>query len=134
LSKGGGNICLFFTGSLYREVQEAVSILKEHGLDADLYNLRFVKPIDEEYLVSLMNEYKLAVFIEEGIKEGGFGEYASALARQYGCKTKTIALCAKSGFFEDERALGTREELLAANGLDGKGIAEQVSGISRHIH
>jgi 1-deoxy-D-xylulose-5-phosphate synthase len=134
LSKGGGNICLFFTGSLYREVQEAVSILKEHGLNADLYNLRFVKPVDEEYLVSLINEYKLAVFIEEGIREGGFGEYASALALQCGCKTKTITLCAKSGFFEDERALGTREELLAANGLDGKGIAEQVSGISRHIH
>jgi len=129
LSKSGGNICLFFTGSLYREVQEAASILKEQGLDADLYNLRFVKPVDEEYLVSLINEYKLAVFIEEGIKEGGFGEYASALARQYDCKARTITLCAKSGFFEDDLALGTREELLAVNGLDGKGIAEQISGI-----
>lgn len=129
LSKGGGNICLFFTGSLYREVQEAVSILKEQGFNADLFNLRFVKPIDEDYLIGLINKYKLAVFIEEGIKEGGFGEYASTLARQYDCKAKTIALGAKSCFFEDERSLGTREELLAANGLDGKGLAEQIFGI-----
>jgi len=129
LSKGGGNICLFFTGSLYREVKEAASILKEQGLDADLYNLRFVKPVNEDYLVGLINEYKLAVFIEEGIKEGGFGEYASALSRQYDCKAKTITLCANSGFIEDERTLGTREEILAANGLDGKGIAKQISGI-----
>jgi len=133
LSKGGGSICLFFTGSLYREVQEAASILKEQGLDADLYNLRFVKPVDEDYLVSLINKYKLAVFIEEGIKEGGFSEYASAIAQQYDCKTRTIALCAKSSFIEDERTLGTREEILAANGLDGKGIAEQISVIKYHV-
>jgi 1-deoxy-D-xylulose-5-phosphate synthase len=130
LSKTGGNICLLFTGSLYREVQEAASILEKQGLTADLYNLRFVKPIDENYLISLINEYKLAVFIEEGIKEGGFGEYASSLARQFDCKASTIALCAKSGFIENDLALGTREELLAANGLDGKGIAEQISGIN----
>ncbi|MDR2596481.1 MAG: 1-deoxy-D-xylulose-5-phosphate synthase [Treponema sp.] len=129
LSKSGGDICLFFTGSLYREVQEAASILKEQGISADLYNLRFVKPIDENYFVSLINEYKLAVFIEEGIKEGGFGEYASSLARQYNCKASTIILCAKSSFFENDQTLGTREELLAVNGLDGKSIAEQIYGI-----
>jgi 1-deoxy-D-xylulose-5-phosphate synthase len=80
----------------------------------------------------LINEYKIAVFIEEGIKEGGFSEYACALALRYGCKTKTMALCAKSDFFEDERELGTREELLAANGLAGNGIFKQVAALLKN--
>jgi len=127
LSKNNGQICLIFTGSLYRQTLEAAAILKEQGIEADIYNLRFVKPIDEDYLAGFMNNYKLAVFIEEGIHEGGFGEYASALAQRNGCKARTAVLAAQSSFLEEERALGTREELLAENGLDGRGIAETVS-------
>jgi 1-deoxy-D-xylulose-5-phosphate synthase len=127
LSKNGGQVCLFFICSFCREVQEAAAILKEQGIKADTYNLRFVKPVDEDYFSGLMNDYKLVVFIEEGIREGGFGEYAAALARRKNCKAQTAALAVRSGFLEEERALGTREELLAENGLDGKGIAETVT-------
>ncbi|MDR2543303.1 MAG: 1-deoxy-D-xylulose-5-phosphate synthase [Treponema sp.] len=119
-------VCLAFTGSLYREVVEAAAILKENQIKADLYNLRFLKPVDENYLIELMNTYKLTIFIEEGIKDGGFGEYASALALKHSVKTKLTILAAESSFLEGNNALGTREELLAVNGLDGKGIAKIV--------
>lgn len=124
--KNSANVCLFFTGSLYKEALEAAAILEKQGLEADLYNLRFIKPVDEGYLAGLMNGYKLSVFIEEGVKDGGFGEYAASLALREGCKNKTLTLAVKSGFLEEERALGSREELLALNGLDGQGIARQV--------
>jgi hypothetical protein len=42
------------------------------------------------------------------------------------CKTRTVILAAQSSFFEEERALGTREQLLAETGLDGTGIAKTV--------
>jgi 1-deoxy-D-xylulose-5-phosphate synthase len=126
LSKGGkGQVCLVFTGSLYRQALGASSLLKESGIEADLYNLRFVKPVDEEYLASLMNDYKLVCFIEEGIREGGFGEYAAALAQRCGCKAAVTVMAVESGFLENEQALGTREELLSLCGLDGRGIAEK---------
>jgi len=73
-----------------------------------------------------MNNYKLTVFIEEGKKEGSFAEYAAALAQYKNCKSKTIALAAESAFLEEDKALGTREELLTVNSLDGQGIAEKV--------
>ena len=127
LSKGGrGQVCLFFTGSLYREAADAAAILGGRGIEADLYNLRFLKPIDEDYLADLMNDYELTVFIEEGIREGGFGEYAAALSRQRNCRAQTAVLAVESGFLEEERTLGTRDELLAGNGLDGKGIANKI--------
>ncbi|MDR1840224.1 MAG: 1-deoxy-D-xylulose-5-phosphate synthase [Treponema sp.] len=127
LSKNNGQVCLIFTGSLYRQTIEAAAILKEQGIEADLYNLRFIKPIDEDYLAGFLNNYKLAVFIEEGIREGGFGEYAAAFAQRNGCKAQTAALAAQSSFLEEDRALGNREELLTENELDGKGIAETVT-------
>jgi len=116
-------ICLAFTGSLYNEVKNASQILNEQNIKTDLYNLRFLKPVDEEYLTGLMNEYKLFCIIEEGMKDGGFGEYCSSLALQKNCSAKIVHLAAESRFIEEDKALGTREELLAENGLDGKGIA-----------
>ncbi|MCL2265314.1 MAG: 1-deoxy-D-xylulose-5-phosphate synthase [Treponema sp.] len=120
-------VCLVFTGSVYGEAQKAASVLKEKGIKTDLYNLRFLKPADEEYLINLMNNYKLTVFIEEGMKQGGFAEYAAALAHQNNCKSKIITLAVEGGFLEEDKALGTREELLAVNGLDGEGIARKVA-------
>jgi len=125
---GVARICLAFTGSLYKEASQAAAILKEREIEADLYNIRFLKPVDEEYLSGLMDNYKLVVFIEEGMREGGFGEYAAALARN--CKAEVLVLAAESVFLEEERALGSREELLKINNLDGKGIAERIEGFA----
>ena len=126
LSKGGkGQVCLVFTGSLYREAEEAAAVLGERGIEADLYNPRFLKPVEEDYLAALMNEYKLVCFAEEGIREGGFGEYAAALVQRRGMPAAAV-LAVENNFLEEERALGTREELLSANGLDSKSIADKV--------
>jgi 1-deoxy-D-xylulose-5-phosphate synthase len=126
VSKNGRQVCLAFTGSLYREAREAAAILAERGIAADLYNLRFLKPVDEDYLTGIFNSYELVCVAEEGMREGGFGEYAAALARRRNCAAALVTAAVESGFFENERALGTREELLALNFLDGGGIAGTV--------
>jgi len=120
---GGAQVCLAFTGSLYREAREAAAILQERGIAADLYNIRFLKPVDEDYLTGILNSYELVCFAEEGMREGGFGEYAAALARRNNCAAAVVTAAVESGFLENDRALGTREELLALNYLDGGGIA-----------
>jgi len=38
-------------------------------------------------------------------------------------------IAVESVFFEEDRALGAREELLAANGLDGTAIAKIAAGL-----
>ena len=120
------DVCLCFTGSLYKETVETQAKLKEQGINIDLYNLRFLKPVDESYLIDIMNNYKLVCFIEEGMKDGGFGEYAASLARQNDCKAKTIILAAESSFIEEDKALGTREELLSINRMDSQAIADRI--------
>ncbi|MDR0525297.1 MAG: 1-deoxy-D-xylulose-5-phosphate synthase [Spirochaetaceae bacterium] len=116
------NLCLAFTGSLYPEVWAGADRLLEANIPADLYNLRFLKPVDEQYLAEILNRYDLVVFIEEGMLEGGFGEYAAELGARKRCTAQVYAL----GVSGDYLAQGKREELLRANGLDGEGIARSI--------
>jgi len=124
LKKNSDQICLVFTGSLYNQALHASDILKEDGIETDLYNLRFIKPIDEDYLAAILNSYKLICFIEEGMKEGGFSEYAVSLSQKRKCTAVTLVLAVESKFLEEDCVLGTREELLVLNNLDGNGIAK----------
>jgi 1-deoxy-D-xylulose-5-phosphate synthase len=124
--KAGKRICLAFTGSLYPQVRSARELLQTRGIEADWYNLRFLKPGDEDHLAALLNSYDLVVFIEEGVPSGGFGEYASALALCRKCRAETLILAADEYFAADGCAIGTRDELLRANGLDAASIAEKI--------
>ncbi|MDR0399853.1 MAG: 1-deoxy-D-xylulose-5-phosphate synthase [Treponema sp.] len=117
-------VCLAFTGGLYGEVLKAAEILAGRGIRADCYNLRFLKPVDEDYLVSIMDRYGLTVFVEEGIREGGFGEYALALARRRNIGGRVLAMAVEGDF----EGLGTRQELLGMSSLDGEGIADYALG------
>jgi 1-deoxy-D-xylulose-5-phosphate synthase len=119
----GAPLCLAFTGGLYPEVRAAAEILAGRGLGADLYNLRFLKPVDEDYLTELLNRYDLVVFIEEGVKPGGFGEYAAELALRRHGSAEIMVLAAPDCFMPQ----GSREELLRRSRLDGPGIALSVS-------
>jgi 1-deoxy-D-xylulose-5-phosphate synthase len=115
-------LCLAFTGSLYPQVREAADLLSRQGVEADLYNLRFLKPVDEDYLGNILRRYKMVVFIEEGIRQGGFGEYAACLAVRLDSPARILILGVEEGFV----AQGSREELLRFNGLDGPAIASVV--------
>ncbi|MDR1257554.1 MAG: 1-deoxy-D-xylulose-5-phosphate synthase [Spirochaetaceae bacterium] len=125
LEQADGGIFVAFTGGLYPAIRRAAELLRERGVKADLYNLRFLKPVDEDYLVSLMNRYETAVFVEEGVKSGGFGEYASELTRRKNCPARILTLNAGDRFFEQ----GSREELLERCGLDGDGIADSICSV-----
>jgi 1-deoxy-D-xylulose-5-phosphate synthase len=125
---GSGNpdksaVLVAFTGGLYPSIRRAARILREKNTEADFYNLRFLKPIDEDYLAALLNRYKTVVFAEEGVKSGGFGEYAAELALRKNCSASIVTLNAGDGYF----AQGSREELLARSGLDGDSIAASIS-------
>ncbi|MDR0554564.1 MAG: 1-deoxy-D-xylulose-5-phosphate synthase [Treponema sp.] len=115
-------VCLAFTGGLYRQAVVAAELLERTGkCEADLYNLRFLSPIDH-YLTAMLKQYTLLVILEEGMRSGGFGEYASSASvrQRYSCPVLILAVN------QNFPAQGRREELLALNGLDAKGIAASV--------
>jgi 1-deoxy-D-xylulose-5-phosphate synthase len=123
-------LCIAFTGSLYPEVWTAADKLLTQNIASDLYNLRFLKPIDEDYLSKLMNRYDTVIFIEEGVVEGGFGEYASELALRKHCTAQVYTLGVSNNYVSQ----GKREDLLQVNALDGEGIASSILQIYAENH
>jgi 1-deoxy-D-xylulose-5-phosphate synthase len=119
-------VLLMSVGALLPEVLAAAHLLNCAGISADIYNMRFVKPIDQEYLSSVLRLYDHAVMVEEGAARGGVGEYVSRLLCNRRERTVSFHTLAAADEFPDQ---GSRDQMLAAAGLDGPGIAAFVRGV-----
>lgn len=117
--EGGSDLIILFTGGLYPQAAEAADLLLSEGIRADLYNIRFLKPVDEAYLEKVLSRYPLAVVVEECVSAGGFGEAAASLIARRGLDVRLAVLSADDSF----PAQATRAELLSEAGLDARGIA-----------
>jgi len=122
IRRSDASICIMFTGGLCAQAIQAKEIFEKEKIAVDLYNLRFLKPVDEDYLEAILDRYEFVILAEEGTASGGFGEYLSEFAIRHNCSCKLSVLAVAERF----DALGTRDELLRRNGLDGAGISEAV--------
>ena len=60
-------------GTMVKHALEAKQILLKDNINPTIVNARFLKPIDEELLHSLLKSHKSVVTIEDNVKSGGFG-------------------------------------------------------------
>jgi 1-deoxy-D-xylulose-5-phosphate synthase len=127
LRESGARLLLACTGGLYPQAAEAADRLAGEGIAADLYHFRFLKPLDEDYLARLLDGYDAVVVVEEGVASGGIGEAVAGLAARRLCRARLVLLSAPDAF----PAQGSRDELLAAAGLDAAGIALRASAAWR---
>ena len=114
----GCGILLMALGSMLSAALEASALLEKRGVLTDVYNIRFVKPLDEEHIVDIASAYDEVFVVEEGFVRGGLGEYLHSLlgtlpVRCLGVPDRFVAQ-------------GTRQELLSSCGLDAAGIAASV--------
>ena len=122
LRRGHGEILLISTGGMLHETMEAANLLSQHDIRSDVYHLRFIKPIDEAYLISLVSRYRVAALIEDGVATGGIGEHVSSLLLDSGSQVHFMHY----GIPEEFDARGTRDQLMANCGLDRVSIAQMV--------
>jgi 1-deoxy-D-xylulose-5-phosphate synthase len=107
-------------GALLREAVAAAEILRRRGLEMTVVNARFVKPLDRETLVPLLQESPFVVTVEEAALMGGFGSAVLELAVDHGVPLPPfLRLGIPDQFIEH----GERGELLADLGLDSIGIS-----------
>jgi 1-deoxy-D-xylulose-5-phosphate synthase len=111
------------SGGLTAKAEEAVDELARKNIMVDHYNLRFLKPLDEEYLAGLLAKYSLAFVVEDGVTQGGVGEHIRSVAMGRRVQTQ-IELC---GFPEQIFPQMTRSELLAKAGLSASALAQRVA-------
>lgn len=80
----GQKIAIIATGLMVNESLKAADILSEKGVEAAVYNMHTIKPIDREGLNTIFAQFDLIVTVEEHSVVGGMGsavaEYKATLA------------------------------------------------------
>jgi len=112
-------------GSLLTEAEQCAEILEKRGLPCDVYNMRFIAPLDIDYLLDLVSNYNLTVFVEDGVKTGGLGEKIAAAMLEHDKNFHFRYLGVPDQFLGQ----ATRKELIRQCGLDGKSLAGRIEEI-----
>ena len=88
-------------------------------LDATLVNMRFIKPLDEDLVMSIAARHRAIVTVEENATAGGAGSAIGELLVAEGIALPLLHLGIPDRFIEH----GSREDCLAAAGLDLPGLS-----------
>jgi 1-deoxy-D-xylulose-5-phosphate synthase len=115
--EGKSGLALLAFGAL---VTPAAQIAE--ALDATLVNMRFVKPLDEELVVTLAARHRALVTIEENAVQGGAGSAVGELLAAEGLGVPLLQLGIPDRFIEH----GSRDGCLVAAGLDAAGLHASV--------
>ena len=91
-------------------------------IDASLYNMRFVKPLDEEAIRQAAKNHDLLVTIEDNALAGGAGSAVNEYLVASGQHMNILNL----GFPDTFVGQGTQAEMLLAWGLDADGILRSI--------
>ena len=125
LLSDGGEITLLAVGSMVAVAWEASALLKARcGLEATVINARFVKPLDEEAILSHTKGKKLVVTLEEGILAGGFG---SAVLELLHAKGRGVPNVLRIGIEDGFVAHGATERLKEDCGLTAEKVAARIA-------
>jgi 1-deoxy-D-xylulose-5-phosphate synthase len=87
-------------------------------------NARFVKPLDEELILSLVSDHRLIVTVEEAYLAGGFGSAVMELLEGLGLLDKVKVV--RIGVPDEIVPHGDPKKLLAGYNLDADGIERRV--------
>ncbi len=73
LMTDGDDIALIAVGNMVRPALRAAERLLSEGISASVINARFIKPLDEDLILSVSERTRRVVTIEENVLAGGFG-------------------------------------------------------------
>ena len=71
--RDGEDVAILTIGHIGNYVVEAAEKLSKRNIEIAHYDMRFVKPIDEEMLHEVFTRYKKVITVEDGCVQGGFG-------------------------------------------------------------
>lgn len=119
----GEKVAIIAAGSFYQKGENVVRLLAEKGIKATLVNPRYLNEVDRETLDSLKGSHELVVTLEDGSKDGGFGE---RIAAYYGTSEMKVLV---GGIKKDLYDRFDLQQLLSDNHLLDEQIVEDVIDI-----
>lgn len=120
--KEGKDIAILSFGHPGNFAAAAIRELKADGLDPAHYDMRFVKPLDEELLHEAFSSYTKIVTVEDGTVVGGFGSAVLEFMSTHNYKAEVTILGIPDTIIEH----GTPKQLHQECGYDAEAIANAV--------
>ncbi len=121
--KDGADVAVLTLGPVGNDAATAIAEVEEEtGMSIAHYDMRFVKPLDEELLTEVAGKFDTVITIEDGVRMGGFG---SAVLEWMADRGYPVAV-RRMGLPDEFVEHGTVPELRAITGLDVPAIKEEL--------
>lgn len=121
----GKEVAILTIGHIGNYAIEAKEALANEKINPAHFDMRFVKPLDEELLHDIFRNFKKVVTVEDGCVVGGFGSAILEFMAENGYAAQVIRLGIPDRIVEH----GTQEQLHAECNFDPAGIAEAVRSL-----
>lgn len=116
----GKNVAIIAAGSFFQKGENVARLLTEKGINATLVNPRYLNDVDTDTLEGLKADHQLVVTLEDGCKDGGFGE---RIASFYGLSDmKVLVGGIKKGLYDRFDV----NKLLSDNNLLDEQIVDEI--------
>lgn len=123
--RGGSDLAIISLGPIGNQALEACEILESNGMSVALYDLRFVKPIDEVMLHEVFSKFSKVITVEDGCIQGGMGSAVIEFMCDHGYASQVKRLGVPDEFIEH----GSPEELFSECGYNTSDIVEAVESM-----
>ena len=118
----GENLAILTLGHVGNFAVQAKEELEAEGLNPSIYDMRFVKPLDEKLLHEIFQNHDFLLTVEDGCLMGGFGSAILEFMADNNYTSKMVRLGIPDEIIEH----GEQSELHAECGYDKAAIAAAV--------
>jgi 1-deoxy-D-xylulose-5-phosphate synthase len=118
----GSELAILSVGPIGKKAIEVVETLKAENISVALYNMRFVKPLDEKLLHEIGKKFRKVLTLENGVVNGGFGSAVLEFFGDHHYTPEVVRVGLPDHFVEH----GSVNELHQLCGIDAKGIEKSV--------
>jgi 1-deoxy-D-xylulose-5-phosphate synthase len=119
--RSGRDLCILAVGKMLAPARDAARLLADDGIDATVWDVRVVKPLDGEMLADAAR-HRLVVTVEDGYADGGAG---AAMADRVRAMTDGVVATEVLGVPTTYIPQGKPDEILAGFGLDAAGVRDK---------
>lgn len=120
--KEGKDIAVLSIGNIGNTVAKAIELLGSDSKKVAHYDMRFLKPIDEEMLHDIASKFKKVITVENGTIKGGLG---SAVLEFFADNNYLLSVT-RLGLPDEFIQHGSNDELFKMLRLDDQGIAQSL--------
>ncbi len=118
----GDDLAVITLGPVGNDALSACKEVEHQGISAALYDLRFLKPMDEEQLHDIFRKFSNILTVEDGSVMGGMGSAILEFMADHGYQARVKRLGIPDAFIEQ----GSQAELQHECGFDQEGILNAI--------